>query len=207
MPFYGDFSVENATVVLYRLGEAEVPDEKILSAAERIRTAEFHPKKKAEFIAVRQLLNEVMPGHTIAYEATGAPVLADTGVKISITHSYPFAGIALSQTAIGLDIERIQPKFLKVAHKFLNAEELRLFSDDAEKLTTAWAVKEALYKIHPSKLWSLKAHYNVEDFEIDDDFTVRCSIFSKDFHHNYMARILRIEDYVLAVVTVPFSRT
>ncbi|MEM7084878.1 MAG: 4'-phosphopantetheinyl transferase superfamily protein [Bacteroidota bacterium] len=126
------------------------------------------------FMSVRHLLaEEGYVDHDLFYDDKGKPHLKD-GKKISITHSFIFSAIIISDIEVGIDIEMQRPKILKIAHKFTPIEEYRtLANDDAvmRKLTMVWGAKESLYKSFSEKGVSFLQHIFVEDFRLDDDQT------------------------------------
>lgn len=108
-------------------------------------------KRKLEYLAVRVLLNEVLgEKKSIAYETNGKPYISDHSWQISVTHTGSYAAIVLHKTArLGIDIERIADRVVRVKHKFLSADELAFVDEKAAKtqLALMWSAKEALYKI------------------------------------------------------------
>lgn len=203
MPFYQDLTDENASILFWKYNEEDAFDHKTLIEAENFAKVEhFHPKKLIEYLMIRQMLKMLKPDHKILYKTIGQPYLFPKDAFISISHSYPFAALAISQKRVGIDMERIQPKIVRVKHKFLNDAELSWTEteDEVELLTVIWAVKEALYKLHPSKLWSLKKHYQVEAFSLDQLSGLKCRVFDEDFEDCYTARVIKMEDYYFAVV-------
>lgn len=203
MPFYQDLTDENASILFWKYNEEDTFDHKALIEPENFAKVEhYHPKKLIEYLMVRQMLKMLKPDHKILYKTIGQPYLFPKDAFISISHSYPFAALAISQKRVGIDMERIQPKIVRVKHKFLNDAELSWTEteDEVELLTVIWAVKEALYKLHPSKLWSLKKHYQVEAFSLDQLSNLKCRVFDEDFEDCYTARVIKMEDYYFAVV-------
>lgn len=126
------------------------------------------------FMSVRHLLANV--GYTdfdLFYDNEGKPHLKD-GKHISITHSYTFAAIIISDIEVGIDIEKQRSKIIRIAHKFTPLEEYRtLANDDAiiRKLTIVWGAKEALYKSFAHPGISFREHIYVEDFRLDTTTT------------------------------------
>jgi phosphopantetheinyl transferase len=108
------------------------------------------------FLSIRKLL--ALAGYTdfdLEYDAFGKPHLADHNY-ISITHSHHFSAIIVSNEPVGIDIEMQREKILKIAHKFVNDEELnRLQQTDLaeyiKKLTVKWGAKESIFKIKNEK--------------------------------------------------------
>ncbi len=108
-------------------------------------------KRKLEYLAVRAMLNQVLgEKKSIAYEPNGKPFLTDKSYEISITHTGHYAAIILHPTCrLGIDIERIADRVIRVKHKFLSEEELSFVDEKLAKtqLALMWSAKEALYKI------------------------------------------------------------
>ncbi|MDD7915761.1 4'-phosphopantetheinyl transferase family protein [Polaribacter ponticola] len=134
--------------------------------------SELHQKG---FLSVRHLLKEV--GYSDAdliYDEFGKPHLKD-GKYISITHSFTFSGLIISDTLhVGIDIEKQRDKILKIAHKFTPVEEYKTIANhDAliSKLTIVWGAKESLYKIYGKKKLLFLHHIYVDDFRFADEKT------------------------------------
>ncbi len=108
-------------------------------------------KRQKEYLVSRVLLNTVLnDDKTIAYHPNGAPYITDHSYNISIAHTGQYVTILLHPTAkVGIDIERISDKVVRVKSKFLAEAEMAMLDPDNNKtqLALLWAAKEALYKI------------------------------------------------------------
>ena len=203
MPFYRDFTDENAIILFWKYDDEDVFNHEELIQPEDFQKVEhFHPKKMAEYLMIRRMLKMAMPEHKILYKTIGQPYLWPKDAFISITHSFPFASLAISQKRVGVDLEKIMPKILKIKHKFLHEGEKWWTEneDEVEFLTVIWVIKEALYKLHPSKYWSLKNHYEVEKFDLEDLTAVPCRVFDDSFEDSYTAKVSKIEDFYFAII-------
>jgi phosphopantetheinyl transferase len=127
------------------------------------------------FLSVRHLLSEI--GYTdddLVYDEYGKPHLKD-GKFISITHSFTFSGIIISDDKpVGIDIEKQRDKILKIAHKFTPIEEYKSIANhDAlvSKLTIVWGAKESLYKIYGKKKLLFLENIYIEDFSFETNET------------------------------------
>lgn len=122
------------------------------------------------FMSVRHLL--AAEGYTdfdLFYDENGKPHLHN-GKHISITHSFIFSAIIISDLEVGIDIEKQRAKILRIAHKFTPIEEYRtLANEDAiiRKLTLVWCAKESLYKSFAHPGVSFIQNIYVEDFSLD----------------------------------------
>jgi len=146
------------------------------------------------FLSVRHLLKEA--GYTDAdlfYNAYGKPLLKD-GKRISISHSYYFSTIALSDEDIGIDIEMVRHKITCIQHKFVNTDYDSLSDEDLIKqLTIIWGAKEAMYKIYPFGGLSFREHIAINPFLFKDKLSSGRIIF-KDWHKYYDIHFLFLED-------------
>lgn len=128
------------------------------------------------FLSVRKLL--ALAGYSdfdLEYDEFGKPHLIDEK-HISITHSHHFSAIIVSNEVVGIDIEMQREKILKIAHKFVNEEELNRLqktdlNDYIKKLTVKWGAKEAIFKIKNEKGISFKDDIQVAPFELNQTQT------------------------------------
>ncbi|MBT4918588.1 MAG: 4'-phosphopantetheinyl transferase superfamily protein [Flavobacteriaceae bacterium] len=125
------------------------------------------------FLSIRHLL--AIEGYTdydLFYDANGKPHLTD-GVHVSITHSFIFSAIILSDIKVGIDVEKKRDKILRIAHKFNAVKELSKLSltSRIRKLTAIWCAKESLYKGFNSAGLSFLNHIHIEDFGLDQNET------------------------------------
>ena len=202
MPLYRDFSDHNATILLWKYDEKEDLDPKVLLEEENYeKVKDYHPTKLKELLLVRKILKSVLPGHKILYNGR-EPYLEPRDFEISITHSFPFAALAISKNKVGIDIEPFNPKIIKIRHKFLNDDEADFIEERKETayLTVIWSLKESLYKIHHSKHWSLKKHYEVLPFSRENLHSVQCRVYDDNSSDDFYARVEFIEDYVFTIV-------
>lgn len=92
------------------------------------------------------LLRAAGPGARVIHDCDGAPLLVDSPLNISISHSRNFAAVAVDpDRRIGVDIEEPRLEQLRrVISKFLNPDELSAGWGD--RLLQAWTCKEAVFK-------------------------------------------------------------
>ena len=102
-------------------------------------------KRKKDFLVSRLLLNELDPNQQISYNSNGAPEILN-GKHISISHSKNLVAIIISDKKIGLDIEYISEKPLKLSSKFNTRNSQQDLTK--EKATLIWCCKEAVFKWH-----------------------------------------------------------
>jgi len=202
MPLYKDFSDDVAQILIWKYDENEELDsEALLEPENQAKILGYHKNKIAEFLMVRKMLKVLLPKHKILYRDNGEPYLFPQDFHISISHSYPVAGLAISKNKIGIDIEKRKEKIKNIRHKFILHEDIYIDnSKEMDFLTAIWCVKEALYKIHHSKHWSLKKHYDVLPFDLQEEFTVKSRVYDLENEDFYKARINFFDNYCFAVV-------
>ncbi|MFH6767638.1 4'-phosphopantetheinyl transferase superfamily protein [Gaetbulibacter aquiaggeris] len=133
------------------------------------------------------------------YDENGKPHLKD-GKHISITHSFTFAAVIISESMVGIDIEQQRDKITMIAHKFIDYEFNYLTEVDVDymkKLTAIWCVKESLYKLFATPGLSFKKHCLVIPFSINDETTVAW-IDYKNRKQRYNINFLEFEGFTCA---------
>ncbi len=156
--------------------------------------SELHQKG---FISVRYLLKEVgYSDDDLFYTEDGKPHLKD-GKRISITHSYTFSAIIISDTSVGIDMEKNREKIQRIAHKFVDTENEFLDKNNIiEHLTVIWGAKESLFKIHPDGGLLFKQHLPIEPFKLEDGKT-KGWIKKDNYYENYQIIFEQIEGFTL----------
>ena len=154
------------------------------------------------FMSIRHLLKEV--GYTdfdLYYSEHGKPHLKDDKY-ISITHSYTFTAIMISNRPVGIDIEKQRDKILKIARKFTPLDEYRtLANDDAvmRKLTIVWCAKESIYKLYGKTGLGFLEHINVHDFDFDANCTT-AEVNFKETRSQYHIDFLEFDGFTCGYV-------
>ena len=177
MPLYKTITVNSATKVL--IWKIEESFDALLKNIELTteNTDRLNKMKSVlhqkGFLSIRHLL--AIEGYTdydLFYDANGKPHLTD-GVHVSITHSFIFSAIILSDIKVGIDVEKKRDKILRIAHKFNAVKELSKLSltSRIRKLTAIWCAKESLYKGFNSAGLSFLNHIHIEDFGLDQNET------------------------------------
>ncbi len=152
------------------------------------------------FLSVRCLLAEF--GYTdvdLHYDENGKPYLED-GKHISITHSFNYSAVIVSDAEVGIDIEKQRPIITNIASKFVGYEFNYLDNSDNEyvkKLTVIWCSKESLYKLFATPGLSFKQHILVIPFTIEEASTVSW-IDYKDTKYRYNIHFIEFDGFTCA---------
>ena len=128
------------------------------------------------FLAVRMLLqHNEYDDFDLYYDAFGKPHIKPQGcfvkdVEISISHSNDFSAIVISQEKVGLDLELIKDKTLRIAPRFMDVSHLENLSKEEKikKATVIWGIKESIFKIKNEQGISFPNHIFEEDFSLEE---------------------------------------
>lgn len=199
MPVFKDFIEENYRVIIWEYQEEEDLFS-LLNPNIKNEIKNLHPKRQKEILMVRNLLRITLPQHNLYYKPDGKPYLEPSGTFISISHSFPLVAIAISKEKIGIDLEKIQPKLLKIKKKFLHSSEIDWAEKDLDLLTAIWTIKESLYKLHTPNFWSFREHYEVDKWESPKK--IKCRVFEANKTTEYQASIKKINsEFYIGIVT------
>jgi 4'-phosphopantetheinyl transferase len=206
MPLYKKFNI-NATsqVLIWHITESfeDLFDEVLLKDVSLIRInnmkALLHQKG---FLSIRKLLQEI--GYTdedLFYDETGKPNLLD-GKNISITHSFEYSAIIVSEQVPGIDLEMQRQKIITIAEKFMDTEfdflPKEKNQDFIQKSTVIWGVKEAIFKIENEVGISFKNHISVFPFEMDEGKTSAILTFGTQVKE-FSIQFEIVENYIVVV--------
>lgn len=204
MPLYKTITVNNATkVFIWKIEESfdwlSKGIELTANCATRVAGMKSDIHRRG-FMSIRHLL--ALAGYTdhdLYYDQNGKPHLRDSK-HISITHSFNFSAIIVSDAEVGIDIEKQRNKILKIAHKFTPIQEYRtIANEDAliRKLTIVWCAKESLYKSFAEKGVSFLQNIYVEEFALEDLKTT-ATVTYKDETEKYNVDYLEFEGFTCA---------
>lgn len=208
MPLYKTITVNATTkVLIWKIEESfeELSEGITLTSSCQQRVdgmkSDLH---RRGFMSVRHLMAvEGYVDEDLYYDTNGKPHLSD-GKHISITHSFIFSAIVISDLEVGIDIEMQRSKILRIAHKFTPIEEYRtLANDDAimRKLTMVWGAKESLYKSFASPGVSFLQHIYVDDFALEDMASVAIVSY-EDKIEQYNVWFLEFEGFTCAYALI-----
>ncbi|MGI9532181.1 4'-phosphopantetheinyl transferase superfamily protein [Lutimonas sp.] len=193
MPIYKIINSSNKTTIYVWKIEESLDDLKDdLSLTEHSLTrlngmkSELHQKG---FLSVRKLLNYAgYQDFNLSYNTYGKPFL-DDDKHISITHSFNFAAILISDREAGVDIEKNREKIVQIHHRFVNTEVDSLSNEDLVKqLTVIWGAKESMYKTYPYGGLSFHDHIGINPFLFADGRSTGRVIFDdwkKEYEINF----------------------
>ena len=206
MPFYKTLTPNSQTTVkIWKIEESYSDLMSPLDLKQNSLNRVLGMKSKLHqrgFLSVRHLLREF--GYTdqdLFYDSNGKPHLKD-GKHISITHSFIFSGVIVSDNEVGIDIEMHRQKIAIIAKKFVDYEFNYLSDCDEEyvrKLTVIWGIKESLYKLFATPGMLFREHFLVIPFMLRDGETVAWIDYQNQ-KHRFNTHFLEFEGFTCAFV-------
>ena len=150
MPLFKHVEIKpNTFLVIWEITESEIYLNKGLNNfnqySSKLNQLKGQSQRK-QFLSILQLLQlKNLSFEDLKYNKSGKPELDNN--FISITHSFDYSGIILSDRKVGIDIEKLRPSILKISKKFINQHEINLIGElSIENLTKVWTIKEAIFK-------------------------------------------------------------
>lgn len=164
-------------------------------------------KRNLQWLATRVLLRKML--NTEEYidcrpDENGKPFLLNLPHHISLSHSYGYAAVMISENSrVGIDIEIMKEKINRVKHKFLNDRELAFIDkmNPTEHLYVCWCAKEALYKLNGKRETSFKDNINLQPFSYSIKGIINSYISKSEETSHYKVYYRKLGDYMLGFVT------
>lgn len=208
MPLYKTITVNSTTkVLIWKIEESFEELSKNMKLTDICRRRVHGMKSdlhRRGFMSIRHLMK--MEGYSdfdLYYDQFGKPYLNDDK-HISITHSFNYTAIIISDKEVGIDIEKQRDKIIRIAHKFTPIKEYRTIANDdalVRKLTIVWCAKESLFKSFAEKGVSFLQHIDVHDFDLDDQQTT-ASVTYGDKERLYTIDFLEFDGFTCAYAQV-----
>lgn len=156
------------------------------------------------FLAVRMILQHL--GYTdfdLLYDQFGKPHLKPQGcsskdLELSISHSHDFSAIAISATKIGLDVEKIKSKVLKIAPRFMDVSHLDHLTEQEkqQKATVVWGIKESIFKLKNEVGISFPNHIFENKFTFEDK-KATATLHFMNKQETFDVQFDAVEDYIV----------
>lgn len=160
---------------IWRIAEDEQALLNQVSDYESISDTITHPQKRLEFIAGRVLARNILealgkPFEGVVKDFFGKPFYKQNTLQLSLSHSYPYvAALTDAYQPVGIDLEQIAKKLLKVGPRVLHASEQQDAGDDEIKHCIYWCAKEALIKVYGKKDLVFSKHLLINPFKLEKE--------------------------------------
>ncbi|HLS94328.1 MAG TPA: 4'-phosphopantetheinyl transferase superfamily protein [Sphingobacterium sp.] len=162
-------------------------------------------KRTLHWLATRVLLRYLLKTEdyiACPSDDNGKPFLPDYPYKISLTHSFDYAGVLMStQGECGIDLEIVKDKVLRVKEKFLKPKELAFIQDDnIEQLYACWCAKEAVYKLQGNKGVSFLEDMTILPFQYKPQGIMTLLLRKERKTQFFQVYYEKFQDYMLGYV-------
>ena len=152
---------------------SETEEELSMAAGASCPEEIINMQKRLEWLAGRALVKTLVELNGLSYSGIrkdefGKPFLRELPHHISLSHSYPYVAGQIDLThVVGIDVEQPKEKLLHIAHRIMNAEELKDAGTNITKHCIYWCAKETLYKIYGKRGLHFNEHLNLKPFELE----------------------------------------
>ena len=175
-----------------------------LSFREKLSFANIsHPEKKKEWATARIAIHDSLQTLQIPYpgffkDEHGKSHSMNGQGFVSLTHTPGYAGaIFHRENPVGIDMDLIREKILRIGFRFLDAAELDFLEQDPAHYTMAWSAKESIFKCQGRRGVSLKNHIRLNPFTLEDK-VISGRVENTEFSdHHYKVKIEWQNDIVL----------
>jgi hypothetical protein len=193
---------ENTRLAIWEIAE----DVSFFMSAVGLRYPVLHPQKQAQHLAAGYLLLHLYPDfpyHSMIYPSAGRPYVPGDRYFFSLTHSGNMAGAIVSKSiAVGIDMERISDRVLRVRQKFLSEQEwqwVQSYEGEARRdlLTLLWTIKETVYKWYNRPGTLFNQGILIDPFQLENTGLIPVRVGRGYVQVTYS----RVLDYYLSYIT------
>lgn len=186
----------------------EVADLDFLSFREKLAYSNIsHPEKRKEWASSRKAIFDALQSLHIPYpgffkDEHGKSQSMNGAGFVSLTHTSGYAAaIYHRNTPVGIDMDHIREKILRIGFRFLDPSELDFLEKDPLHYTIAWSAKESIFKCQGKKGVSFRENILLEPFD-SKATTIKGKIRGTDFaDHHYQVNVRVIDQTVLTYTT------
>lgn len=190
-------------------GEQELKGLLVLNEQEKIFIKGLrNGKRTLHWLASRVLLRKLLhlePSEILdtRIDEHEKPFIFNKSYHFSISHSFDYAAVMVSRDhLVGLDIEQINDKIVRIEDKFMSEEEKSFIEPQhkIEQLYACWSAKEALYKLFGKKTVSFKENIHLHPFQYQRMGEMGACLVKRDFFKNFCIHYQWFDGYMLAFV-------
>jgi len=189
-------------LLLWELSETETQLNNLVNICSKSKSRLDHIKsssQKKQFLGVQNLLKlHQISNDILLYDDNGKPHLQNNKF-ISISHSFDYCGVIVSDVKVGLDIEKLRSKILNISKKFVSESDRNLIKDDSvENITKIWTIKEAVFKAFGHNKMDFKKNIILKS--VNKEFNrATVLIFNNEISENYNIEIYNFSQYICCV--------
>lgn len=175
-----------------------------LSFREKLSFANIsHPEKRKEWATARMAMRDALKVLHVPYpgffkDEHGKSQVMNGNGFVSLSHTEGLAGAIFHRdTPVGIDMDFIREKILKIGFRFLDKSELDFLDKDPLHYTMAWSAKESIFKCQGKRGVSFRNNILLEPFSSDATI-IKGKVRGTDFaDHHYQVQVRVISNVVL----------
>ncbi|MDC3221117.1 4'-phosphopantetheinyl transferase superfamily protein, partial [Flavobacteriaceae bacterium] len=189
-------------LLLWKLSETETQLNNLvnLSISSKLRLDLIKSSsQRKQFLGVQNLLSlHNINNEILFYDNNGKPHLLNNKF-ISISHSFDYCGVIVSDVKVGIDIEKFRSKILNISKKFVSEPDLALIKESSvENFTKVWSIKEAVYKAFGHNKIDFKKNIIIKS--VNKEFNkATVLIFNNGISENYSIEIYNFSQYICCI--------
>jgi phosphopantetheinyl transferase len=171
------------------------PEQEICVFKSEIRQKEWLASRILAYLLLQDFTSEK---HLLSSNENGKPQFENTNFHVSISQSGGQVAVILSDTfEVGIDIEILRDKILKIAFKFLSEKELAFAENNLEKTCLYWSAKETLYKMYSRKQLLFIENLHVNPIRNIEKGTMKGEVAAEDFSRQYNIHYEKLDNFIL----------
>lgn len=129
----------------------------------------------------------------------GKPILSRSDCFINISHKNDILVIAISKNDVGVDIEKVDSKYQKIATKIYNNDNYNNYSTNIDKIINDWTILESFVKLIGKNMYIDLKTLKITDFNIIDQKNNKYFYKSIKIESNYYITVASNLEFNLKV--------
>jgi len=197
--------IDSSSALAIKIIESQEEDAlDFLSFREKLSYANIsHPEKRKEWATARMAMRDALQELHVPYpgffkDEHGKSQVMNGNGFVSLSHTEGLAGAIFHRdTPVGIDMDFIREKILRIGFRFLDQSELDFLEKDPLHYTMAWSAKESIFKCQGTRGVSFRENILLEPFS-SDAIIIKGKVRGTDFaDHHYQVQVRVISNVVL----------
>ena len=203
MPIIDDLNLSPKTrVVIWEINESRQNLESKVVLSEyslKLLNQKKSAIQKKQFLALRNIFKLLsIKDNEVKYDKVGKPIFSQNKA-LSISHSGNYAAVIMSDHSVGIDIETINDRILKIKSKYLETELNYPMELNSETSLVYWNIKESIFKAVDKSGIDFKKNILVPPLDLKKN-VVKSWYINDDKIYSFDTRFKISKKYTLAFV-------
>lgn len=179
-----------------------------LSFREKLSLANIsHEEKRKEWATARIAIKDTLDTFHLPYpgffkDEHGKSLAMNGNGFVSLTHTEGMAAAIFHQdTPVGIDMDLVREKILKIGYRFLDPAEVDFLEKDPVHYTLAWSAKESIFKCQGKRGISFRENILLEPFDKNSN-AIWGKIYGTDHDDHHFQVRARVLDQIVLTYTI-----